>query len=350
MNSQTNKSVTPLISRLREVINPAARAWLVGGVVRDQLSGKVCHDIDIILPAEVRQIARRTADALGGKFFALDENRDMYRILVTADGQTDMVDFARFQAASLEEDLKMRDFTINAMAVQLHDPAEWADPLNGREDLKNKILQPCSEYSFENDPVRTIRAARMALDFNLRMAPGAIQLIRMASPFLNRISSERKRDEYLKLMDGTHPASAIRLLDSFGVLANLVPDLMSLKGVQQSLPHTLDVWEHTLATVSHLNQLLDLFISPESVLKDGGNLLLGLAAGKLGLFRTEIQGHYRSRLNPFRSRRSLCLLGALLHDIGKPITRAAGLDGRIHFYRHETIGAEMACEIGRLWH
>src|SRR5512133_2248004 len=195
MNSQVNNPSVTLISRLRDVIDPSANAWLVGGVVRDQLAGKPCHDIDIILPGESRQIACRAADALGGNFFALDDTRGMYRILLTEDGQTDMVDFARFQAESMEEDLKLRDFTVNAMAMRLHDPADWSDPLHGRQDLKDKILRPCRDQSFENDPVRTIRAARMSLAFNLRMAPGVINLIRTASPKLERISAERKRDE-----------------------------------------------------------------------------------------------------------------------------------------------------------
>jgi tRNA nucleotidyltransferase/poly(A) polymerase len=347
MNSQLNNPSATLIARLRDVIDPAANAWLVGGVVRDQLAGKPCHDIDIILPGESRQIARRAADALGGNFFALDDTRGMYRILLTSDGQTDMVDFARFQAESLEDDLKLRDFTVNAMAMRLHDPTVWSDPLHGRQDLKDKILRPCSDQSFENDPVRTIRAARMSLAFNLRMAPGVISLIRAASPKLVRVSAERKRDEFLKLLDGVHPASAIRLLDSFEVLSSLLPELASLKGVSQSLPHTMPVWEHTLAVVSHLDQLLNLFLEPEATLKDGGNLMLGLAAGKLGIYRPSIQSHYQTRINPFRSRKSLGLLAALLHDIGKPSTISTGTDGRIHFYRHESVGAEIAVEIGR---
>jgi poly(A) polymerase len=169
----------------------------------------------------------------------------MYRILITENGQTDVVDFGRFQAETLEEDLKNRDFTINAVAYRLHNPTDWKDPLGGRQDLKNRLLRPCSEHAFINDPVRTIRAARMALGFNLHMVPGVIQMIREASLGLKHVSAERKRDEFFKLLDSPHPASAIRLLDSFNVLPQLIPELIELKGVQQSLPHTMNVWEHT---------------------------------------------------------------------------------------------------------
>jgi len=346
METPVRNITTSLLEKLREVIDPAASAWLVGGVVRDQLAGKPCHDIDLIFPDDPRKTARRTADMLGGKFFVLDETRGIYRILLEIDGQNCMVDLARFQAPTLEDDLKMRDFTVNAMAIKLHEPGTGVDPMHGLQDMKDKILRPCSADAFVHDPVRSIRAARMTLGFNLRLAPGVSGEIRSASPLLDQVSAERKRDEFLKLLDGPHPASGIRLLDAFDVLPHLLPDLLPLKGMQQSLPHTMDGWEHTLAVVSHLDRLLDLFLKPSSQLEDGGNLMLGLTAGKLGKFRDGIQEHYRNNLNTFRSRKSLNLLAALLHDVAKPQTRTVGPDGRAHFYRHETLGADMVRSIG----
>lgn len=348
MISSENNTASGLISRLREVIDPTSGALLVGGVVRDQLTSTVCHDVDVILPGESRQTARRAADLLDGKFFPLDETRGIYRILLPGEeGQMDMVDFSRLQAETLEEDLRLRDFTVNAMAVRLHEPEMLIDPLNGRKDLKDRILRLCSEFSLENDPVRVIRAARMALTYNLHFAPGLLSKIRAAGPLLQTTSAERQRDEIFKILDGSHPASAIRLLDSFDVLSLLFPEVTDLKGVEQSQPHTMDVFEHTLATMDQLKRLLDLFVSTQSILEDGGNLTLGLAAGKLGIFREHILKHYRFSLNPFRTRRSLNLLGALLHDIGKPKTKSVGSDGRIHFYRHESIGMDLARERAR---
>jgi putative nucleotidyltransferase with HDIG domain len=330
-----------LLAKLREVIDPAAGAWLVGGVVRDQLAGQPCHDIDLIFPEDPRKIARLAADELEGKFFTLDETRGIYRVLLEHEGQSYMLDMARFQAPSLEDDLKARDFTINAMAVKLHEPGNGMDPLHGRQDLKDNILRTCSDDTFTNDPVRVIRAARMSLGFNLRLAPGMSGQIRAASPLLDRVSAERKRDELLKLLDGPKPASGLRLLDAFDVLPRMFPELMALKGMEQSLPHTMDGWEHTLAVVSNLDRVLDLFLEPSKLLNDGGNLMLGLTAGKLGKFRDGIQAHYRNLLNPFRTRKSLNLLAALLHDVAKPQTRAVDPNGRSHFYRHEVIGADM---------
>ncbi|MEI8132819.1 MAG: HD domain-containing protein [Leptolinea sp.] len=348
MNSTESNLALGLISRLREIIDPADGAWLVGGVVRDQLTGTVSHDVDIIVPGEARRIARRVADSLNGKFFPLDETRGMYRIrMAGADGQMKMVDVSRLQAETVEDDLRLRDFTVNAIAVRLHESDVFVDPLNGRRDLKDRILRLCSEFSLNNDPIRVIRAARLSLEFNLRFASGLLSAIRVAGPMLRNTSVERQRDELFKIFEGNHPVSAIRLLDTFGVLELLLPDVTNLKGVQQSMPHTMDVYEHTLATLDQLKRLLDLFLSPQSVLEDGGNLTLGLAGGKFGVFREHIKKHYQISLNPFRKRKSLILFGALLHDIGKPETKSIGLDGRIHFYQHESRGADLAVETAR---
>jgi len=348
MNSPESNPVLGLISRLREVIDPAAGALLVGGVVRDQLTGTICHDVDIIVPGEARKTARRAADLLNGKFFPLDETRGMYRILLASDdGQMDMVDVSQLQAKTVEADLRLRDFTVNAIAVRLHEPGKFVDPLNGRTDLKDRILHLCSEFSLKDDPIRVIRAARLSLAYNLRFAPGLLSNIRVSGPLLRNTSVERQRDELFKILDGDHPTSAIRLLDTFGVLEFLLPEVTSLKGIQQSLPHTMDVYEHTLKTLDQLKHLLELFLSPKSVLEEGGNLTLGLIAGKLSVFRENIKKHYRISLNPFRKRKSLALFGALLHDIGKPETKSIGSDSRIHFYQHESRGAELVCKKAR---
>jgi tRNA nucleotidyltransferase/poly(A) polymerase len=348
MEKLNNYTTADLISQLRKTIDPFLGALLVGGVVRDQLTNTTCHDIDLIVPRETRRIAREVADMLGGKFFPLDEERGMYRIILTNEvGQMDMVDFSRLQAGSLEEDLRMRDFTVNAIAVKLHEPDAFVDPLNGRVDLKDRILRSCSETSLEKDPVRVIRAARLSLAYNLQLAPGLISKIRAAGSLLIETSAERQRDEIFKILDGDHPASAIRILDSFGVLSLLFPALEKLKRVEQSLPHTMDVFEHTLASVDQFKRILDLFISPQKVLSDGGNLTFGLLAGKLGGYRENIADHFRVSLNPFRSRRSLDLLAILLHDIGKPSTRTVGTNGRTHFYQHENVGGDMVLEIAR---
>lgn len=347
MESQLNTGNASLVSRLREIITPETEIWLVGGAVRDQLSGKTSHDLDFVLPGNVRPVARQVADSMGGAFFALDEERGMYRVLQKEENQLYVIDFCRLQADSLKDDLALRDFTINAIAVKLHDPSQWLDPLNGRQDLKDRILRPCSPGAFTGDPVRTIRAVRLSLEFGLHLAPGVIDLIREAVPLLDGVSTERKRDEFFKILEGINPASGIRLLYSLRILEKLIPELLALRDVQQPPPHTMDVWNHSLAVVSHLDRLLDLFLAPGDLLKDGGNLMLGLTAGKLGKFQPALVKHFSDALNPFRSRRSLCLLGGLLHDIGKPATQTVGSDGRIHFYGHERAGADMADRIGK---
>lgn len=347
---QTNgkAGVSPqLISRLRSILDSSSDAWLVGGAIRDKLVGRSCHDLDIILPNEAKKAARTVADGLNGTFYALDEDRGMYRVLLPGERQSDVIDFSRFQGDSLDADLAMRDFTINAIALRLHDPMECVDPLNGRQDLKDRVLRACAGDSLQMDPVRVIRAVRLSVGFNLRMAEGLGQQIRQTAPLLSRISQERKRDELFKLLEEAKPSAALRLMDHLAILGEIIPETAALKGVTQSSPHILDVWEHTLAVVSGLSDLLDLFLDPDEVLKDGGNLTLGLAAGKLGRYRSHLQNHFSKGYNPFRTRKGLCLLAALLHDVAKPVTKSIGSDGRIHFFKHEVIGAQITEEIAR---
>jgi tRNA nucleotidyltransferase/poly(A) polymerase len=346
---QSNNSINEkLIDKIRGVIDPAENAFLVGGVIRDLLIGKSCHDVDLVLLENARGVSRKAADMLGGKFFALDEDRGMFRILLKNEqNEITVIDISRLQANSLEADLRLRDFTINAIAFNLHNPALVIDPMLGRQDLIDKVMRPCSDLSIQNDPVRAIRAVRISLAFDLRMEPHLINMIRDSAHLLAGVSSERKRDELLKIFDGPSPESALRMLDHLGVLREIIPDLEKLKGVKQSLPHTMDVWEHTLAVVHHQKKLFDLFLAPQSVFKNGRNLMLGLTAGKLGLFRQDIRDHFDIRLNPFRSRTSLNLLAGLLHDIDKPSTSAMESDGRIHFFEHEILGAEKGRKIGQ---
>ncbi len=148
------------------------------------------------------------------------------------------------------------------------------------------------------------------------MQVGLAEQIRETGPLLAHVSAERKRDEIFKILEGFHPASAIRLLDHTGLLGQLFPDLSKQKGITQSPPHDLDVWEHTLATVAQMSNLLDLFLDPEDILADGGNLMLGLAAGKLGRFQ---RGNKGSLSVQFKS----VPVAARHKSAGSPVTRCS---------------------------
>jgi poly(A) polymerase len=145
--------------------------YLVGGAVRDLLAGRRTHDLDFAVSGDVRPLARQAADLLNGAFYMLDEERNTARVIFQEDDQRSRMDFAALRSNNLHSDLEGRDFTINAMALDLANPETLLDPLHGAQDLLHKILRICNPHSIEDDPVRILRAVRLSLDFGLRITP-----------------------------------------------------------------------------------------------------------------------------------------------------------------------------------
>lgn len=332
----------PLLERIGAALPEFDRIYLVGGAVRDLLRGEATHDLDFAVPHGGIAAGRRAANALGGDFYPLDPERDTGRALLTRpDGGRLLLDFAAFRGPDLAADLADRDFTINAIAIEIHRPGEIIDPLSGGRDLRNKRLRACSPDSFVHDPVRILRAVRQAIAFSLRIDPETIGWLRQAVPLVQKVSAERIRDEIFKILDGPNPAAALRMLDILGGMTAVFPDLAALHGVEQSPPHVLDAWEHTLDTVRWLDDLLET-LKPEHDPESAANWTMGLVSVQLGRYRRQIAEHLARSLNPERSLRALLLLAALFHDAGKPAQRTIEPDGRVLFRNHETSGADIA--------
>lgn len=335
-----------ILERLRALLAGEKDIYVVGGAVRDMLLGKPLHDIDLILPGNVKPLARKVADKMQAAFYMLDDERDTARVIEWQNGSPLVIDFAAFRAADLEGDLRARDFTINAMALPLGEDPKLIDPLGGAADLRAGLLRACSPGAFQDDPLRVLRGVRLAVDLGFRIDPGAFRAMRIAAAELSRVSAERKRDELFRMLDGKRASAAVRILDRAGALEMIMPELLALKGVDQPLPHTLDAWEHTLNTLEELELLLEVLVG-EYPAEGAANFKLGLAVLRLGRYREQLAEHFSRRLNPNRSLRSLLFFAALYHDAGKPAAKETGKDGRIHFYQHETLSARLATRRGR---
>lgn len=326
---------------------PASQAiYLVGGAVRDLLLGRACHDFDFALPRGGIPAARRVANALNGKFYALDQERDMGRVLITDPQEGHVVmDFASFQGADLDTDLRNRDFTLNAIAV---DPrsGEVFDPLGGGQDLKEKHLRACSPQAFSEDPIRILRGIRLAANFGFHILPETRKAMKAAAGLLVNTSPERLRDELFRILEGRSVASCLRALDLLGAMVVILPELNELKGVAQPEPHVHDAWEHTLALMDRLEEIISA-LAPTYNAEKAADLLNGLLVLRIGRFREPIDAHLSTHLPAGRSQRGILFMAALYHDVAKPKTRQTDENGRLRFWDHDIQGAEVVGQRGR---
>lgn len=352
----------PIIARTAAFLRQAGvPAWLVGGVVRDALLGRPLHDLDFAVSGDGMSLARRLANELGGAFVALDAERMVGRVVVVWEGRQLFVDLAALRGADgIEADLWLRDFTVNAMAADTTTTA-LIDPVGGLPDLQNRLIRAVSEQVFHDDPLRMLRALRLAGQLDFEIETATLTLIQRDAALITQPAAERVREELLGLLAPAGAAERVRLLEALGLLAHLLPELLLARGVTQSRPHILDVYEHSLAVLAAIEGLL-----PDGGQgagagtgaggresgggDQGGDFLapdLWTEGGGLAPWREAMVAHLAVEVSHQQPRWLLLKLAALFHDIGKPVTRSVGEDGRIHFYGHEAAGAEMARAILR---
>jgi tRNA nucleotidyltransferase/poly(A) polymerase len=361
MQTQSPLIFTPLLDSVRKALPSNPSVYLVGGAVRDAFLGRSTHDLDFTLQGGAIKLARRVADKLKADFYPLDPERDTGRVVLTEeDGSHTFLDFASFRGTSasmdpgqgLETDLTGRDFTVNAIALNLLDNTIH-DPLSGIVDLKEKRLRACAPGSIKDDPLRILRAIRLAAAYGFHILPETRRMMKDAAGLLENVSSERLRDELFRILDGPRPEACIRSLEVLGTLEKILPELVSLKGVEQIPPHVHDVWEHTLSVVGHLEKILAV-LEPESGVesfienRNPSDWFSGLLMLKIGRYRQDLSRSLSVPLVNGRTLRSLLFMAALYHDAAKPQTREMGEAGKYRFWGHDQQGAELAAKRARL--
>lgn len=305
-------------------------AYFVGGTVRDVLLRRELHDIDVSVVGEATPLARAFADEIGAAFYVMDADFDVARVIMTENGSRTVVDLARVRGGTIEHDLATRDFTINAMAAEAGtwsgDSSEVIDPFDGQSDLKARRLRVVAATVFDLDPVRLLRATRMEAELGFALDTPSESLVRRGASKLRDAPQERVRDEFVRLLAAKNVQRNLYQLDELGLLNQVLPELEPLRGVEQSPPHTFDVFNHSIHAVAAWE---------ETERARFQNIVEGA-------FSTQLGARFDATLSAERTRAVLMRLTLLLHDIGKPGTRTQDATGRNHFYRHEESGAELA--------
>ncbi len=243
-------------------------AWLVGGAPRDRLLGRPSADVDVVLDGDVEQAARALARAAPrSACFELSSDHRCWRVVSTEHGW--QADFEPLRAPTLEQDLRLRDFTVNAIAEPLAG-GEPIDPLGGIEDLREGRLRAASPGAFLEDPLRVMRLARVAVELDLEAEPETLELARAGAPGLGDVSAERVFAELRRILSAEQARRGVELLADVGANAVVLPELEQLRGVEQSRYHHADVYVHTLEVLERTVALTHALAAGEPPRAGGG--------------------------------------------------------------------------------
>lgn len=354
----------------RACLAPGEAAWLVGGCLRDELLGRASGDVDLIVDSSPERFARALAGRLGAAVFASSDEFGTWRVLA-AGAHIDVAplrtaparapargaaagprtgeeplgpapaartaglspaaagappaaraddDPSTARATRLEADLRLRDFTVDALARPL-EGGDIVDPLHGLDDLAARRLRLCSPGALVDDPLRVLRLARLARQYGFVPDHAATTAAVNAAPLLTGVSGERVRDELSAILAGPDAAVAFRDLAVWGALAVVLPEVDALRGVEQNPYHHLDVFEHTLEALTFV----------DGVVKQLGGVSHLTQPEEAGL--------------PGVAPLVPVTWAVLLHDIGKPVVKVVDEEGRIIFWHHDEAGRRMAQEI-----
>ncbi|HEY3289967.1 MAG TPA: HD domain-containing protein [Anaerolineae bacterium] len=333
----------PEVALVREIASQRRyEVILVGGALRDALLGQPIHDLDFAVQSDSRgtvALARVVADRLRGAFYLMDSERGTARVIVGLANQPHLnLDFAACRGESWNEDLFARDFSVNAIALDIASGV-LLDPTGGQADLAAGIVRQVTPHALSDDPVRALRAVRLEQALGAVIEPATLASVRTAAPLLHVPSVERVRDELMKILALSTAARAIRRLDALNLLRELVPEIDAMRECTQSSPHRFTVLEHTFAVLDYLDELIHTLTS------DAENVPEWLREFDIApQDRAALRQQLLTETSNERTRLSVFRLAALLHDIAKPAQRSVGDDGRIHFYGHEEAGAGVAAE------
>ncbi len=306
----------------RELARPL---YLVGGAVRDLALGRDVGDWDLA-GAGATELARVWADDNDLHTVTLHEDLPTVRVITQPGEPNGFLDFADLRAPTIEDDLRARDFTINALAWDVRGAEQVIDPTEGLADLRGGLVRTPALTCLQDDPLRTLRAFRIAAELGFALEADTARWATDCGARIAEMAGERIGQEMLKLFAADHAADAIQLAADLGALKHFIPPMAAMPGVTQGGHHHLDVMGHTLLVLHEVERTLN---APDDV------------------FPKSAEAIRHSLADP--RRRAAVRMAALLHDIGKPRCRTKDELGRIWFIGHEEEGAIIFSRLAKRW-
>lgn len=301
------------------ILKDINEGYLVGGSIRDFFTKK-CEfcDRDISIKG-AENFARKLANKFDATFIELDNENKIYRIVLK--DKINFLDISEMQGNSIEDDLKRRDFTINAIAYDLSNE-KFIDVTGGLNDLKNKVLRHIDDKNFEEDPLRVLRAFRFYSMTGFEMTEELVKALKKYMPLALIPAKERINYEIMKLFGGDYASSALLKMDELGLLEKIIPQVKEMKNVPPNTHHHLDLFHHVIETVRQIEIIY---------------------AGLSGFEKEHMDavdfGGF-PRINHLK-------LAGFLHDIGKYSTWTIEESGRHRFIKHDDVGSKIVVPLLR---
>ncbi|MFQ5802106.1 MAG: HD domain-containing protein [Candidatus Methylomirabilales bacterium] len=301
--------------------------FLVGGFLRDALLERSgTFDIDLV-SADPPSLGTALQEKFTGTVICF--GRGVRRVVFPWGGERVQVDISPLEGSHISDDLERRDFTINAIAFSIGgEPPRLIDPLGGLRDLAARQIRVSDPELFSEDPLRLLRAIRLAAQLEFAMDESTVRAIRHRASLVSHVAAERLREELFEILDCSEAGHWLGLMDELSLLEALFPETRAMRGCLQGPPHRFDVLTHSLETVRSLDRVL---LALPKFLPDEAPFVMGP-------LQAEVEGGI--------SRRALLRFTALLHDVGKPHCRSTE-DGQIRFLGHAERGADMLEDVSR---
>lgn len=328
--SREEKTILKNILRLAKA--QSVKLYLVGGALRDKFLGrqKENPDFDFCLKKKAIGFGRKLAASIGAGFVVLDKAHGACRLVKKIKDKTYTLDFTDFRGKTLQEDLLLRDFTINTLALEIETvfsktdlKSHLIDLYNARADIAAGIVKVPEKDAFNQDPLRILRAFSFACLLGFSIDKETLRLIKLAKARLADVSFERIRDELFKILESEPAFVYFMMLDNLKILKILFPEIEKMRNVGQGPYHHLDIWGHSLETLKQM----------EKAFKELKNDF-------------DIQEYLEEVIAGDRKRKALLKFCAIFHDIGKPKSMRIRKD-KITFYGHERIGLDMVHNIAK---